>query len=205
MLNLAEAYAALPTPPRRSLLIAFVGAEEQGLLGSQYFAENPTVAPGKLAANINYDGGNIWGRSPDVVYIGYGKSSLDAVMERVASRQGRGVVPDQYPDRGHYYRSDQFNFAKIGVPATHFGKPLNIIGRPEDWGREQIEAYEAIQYHQPADEYGDWWNIDGQIEDTRLGFWVGLIVANADDMPTWVPGDEFEAARKAAIAAAGAR
>ncbi|MGI9343018.1 MAG: M28 family peptidase [Gammaproteobacteria bacterium] len=205
VLNLAEAYAALPVAPRRSMLMLFVGAEEEGLLGSQYYAENPTVEPGNLAANMNYDGGNIWGRSPNVTYVGYGKSSLDAVTKLVAARQGRGVVPDQYPDRGYYYRSDQFNFAKIGVPATYFDRPSEVIGRPPGWGREQIEAYEAVRYHQPSDEYGDWWNLEGQVEDARLGFWVGLIVANADDMPTWVPGDEFEAARNAAIAAAGAR
>jgi Zn-dependent M28 family amino/carboxypeptidase len=201
VLNIARAYAQLPEPPRRSMLVAFVGAEEQGLLGSQYYAQNPTVAPGRIAANMNYDGGNIWGRAPDVTYIGYGKSSLGSVTEFVAARQGRGVVPDQYPDRGHYYRSDQFNFAKIGVPATYFGKPLEFTGRPPEWGREQIEAYENIRYHQPSDEYHDGWNLEGEVDDARLGFWVGLIVANADDMPTWTPGDEFEPARLDAIAA----
>ncbi|MFW2405909.1 MAG: M28 family peptidase, partial [Gammaproteobacteria bacterium] len=131
VLNIAAAYAALPEAPRRSILVAMVGAEEQGMLGSQYYAQNPTVPPGRMAANMNYDGGNIWGRSPDVTYIGYGKSSLGEVTDLVAARQGRGVVPDQYPDRGYYYRSDQFNFAKIGVPATYFDRPRRIIGRPD--------------------------------------------------------------------------
>ncbi len=105
------------------------------------------------------------------------------------------------PDRGYYYRSDQFNFAKIGVPATYFDEGQDFVGRPAGWGKEQIEAYEAVQYHQPSDEYDDTWNMDGAVDDARLGFWVGLIVANADEMPTWVPGDEFEAARIAAIEA----
>ncbi|NND37423.1 MAG: M28 family peptidase [Gammaproteobacteria bacterium] len=160
VLNVAAAYAALPEAPRRSILVAFVGAEEQGLLGSQYYAQNPTVPPGRMAANMNFDGGNIWGRSPDVTYIGYGKSSLGPVTEFVAARQGRGVVPDQYPDRGYYYRSDQFNFAKIGVPATYFDRPRRIIGRPDGWAKEQIEAYENVRYHQPSDEYYDEWTLD---------------------------------------------
>lgn len=199
VLNIAGAYASLPEAPRRSIMIAMVGAEEQGLLGSLYFAQNPTVPPGRMAANMNYDGGNIWGRSPDLVYIGYGKSSLGAITEFVAARQGRSVVPDQYPDRGFYYRSDQFNFAKIGVPATYFGKPLRLVGRSDDWAQSSIGEYEAVRYHQPSDEYYDEWNLEGQVEDARLGFWIGLIVANDDDMPTWTPGDEFEAARLASI------
>ena len=199
VLAVAGAYAQLPEAPRRSILVAFVGAEEQGLLGSQYYAENPTVPAGRIAANMNFDGGNIWGRSPEVTFIGYGKSSLDAVAERVAARQGRTVVPDQYPDRGYYYRSDQFNFAKIGVPATYFDRPSKVIGRPDEWAKEQVEAYEAVRYHQPSDEYYPEWTLEGQVEDAQLAFWVGLIVANDYEMPTWTPGDEFEAAREAAL------
>ncbi len=123
------------------------------------------------------------------------------MVDLVAARQGRVVKPDQLPDRGYYYRSDQFNFAKIGVPATYFDEGQDFVGRPAGWGKEQIEAYEAVQYHQPSDEYDDTWNMDGAVDDARLGFWVGLIVADAEEMPTWVPGDEFEAARIAAIEA----
>ncbi|MFQ5634022.1 MAG: M28 family peptidase [Gammaproteobacteria bacterium] len=201
VLELARAYGSLPEAPRRSILALFVAAEEQGLLGSQYYAENPTFAPGRIAANMNFDGGNIWGKTRDVTYIGYGKSSLGAVADLVASRQGRVVKPDQLPDRGYYYRSDQFNFAKIGVPATYFDEGQDFVGRPAGWGREQIEAYEAVQYHQPSDEYDDSWNLDGLIQDAELAFWIGLNVANAQEMPTWMPGDEFEAARIAAIEA----
>ncbi len=199
--EIATAYASLERVPRRSILVAYVGAEEQGLLGSLYYAQNPTVPPGRIAATMNFDGGNIWGKTRDITYIGYGKSSLDAVVDLVAARQGRAVKPDQLPDRGYYYRSDQFNLAKIGVPATYFKEGQDFVGRPAGWGKEQIEAYEAVRYHQPSDEYDDGWNLDGAVEDARLGFWVGLSVANADAMPTWVPGDEFEAARIAAIEA----
>ena len=201
LLSIARAFKALPTPPRRSIMILFVGAEEQGLLGSQFYAEHPSVPPGRIAANINYDGGNIWGQTRDVTFIGMGKSSLDYVAMQVANRQERVVRPDQFPDRGYFYRSDQFNFAKIGVPAMYFDDGTDFVDRPEGWGKEQIEAYEAIDYHQPSDELRPDWSFIGMIADARLGFWSGLIVANEDEMPTWTPGDEFKAARLQAIEA----
>jgi Zn-dependent M28 family amino/carboxypeptidase len=201
LLAIGKAFQALPTPPRRSVMLLFVAAEEQGLLGSKYYAEHPTVEPGKIAANLNFDGGNIWGRAKDVVYIGKGKSTLDEYVEAIAQLQGRTVTPDQFPDRGFFYRSDQFNFAKIGVPALYLDTGTDFVGKPAGWGREQHEAYEEKNYHQPSDEIDDSWNFDGMIEDAQLGFWVGLNVANADQVPSWVPGDEFEAARKEALAA----
>lgn len=199
VLAIAKAYRALPTPPRRSILMLFVAAEEQGLLGSQYYAAHPTFPAGSIAANINYDGGDIWGRTRDVTFIGMGKSTLDAVVERVAARQDRIVKPDQFPDRGYFYRSDQFNFAKIGVPALFLDTGTDFVGRPAEWGREQVERFEEYNYHQPSDELQPDWNFDGMVDDARLGFWTGLIVANADRMPSWNPGDEFEAARQAAL------
>jgi Zn-dependent M28 family amino/carboxypeptidase len=199
VLCVAEAYAGLSQLPRRSIMTLFVGAEEQGLLGSLYYARNPTVPPGRTAAAMNFDGGNIWGKARDIAFIGYGKSSLDAVVDSVAARQGRVVVPDQLPDRGFYYRSDQFSLAKIGIPATYFYTPSKFIGQPDDWGKQQVEAYEAVSYHQPSDEYNGSWNLDGQVDDARLAFWVGLRIADDDELPAWAPGDEFEAARKAAI------
>jgi Zn-dependent M28 family amino/carboxypeptidase len=202
VLAIADALRALPVAPRRSILFLFVAGEEQGLLGSKYYAAHPTYAPGKIAANINCDSGNIWGRTRDLTFIGFGKSSLDAVVEEVASSQGRVVKPDQFPDRGYYYRSDQFSFANIGVPATFFDTGTEFIGRPEGWGEEQLGLYEEAHYHQPSDEFDDNWNFEGMIEDTTIAFWTGLIVANADEMPSWNPGDEFEATRKAALESA---
>jgi Zn-dependent M28 family amino/carboxypeptidase len=181
-------------------MMLFVAAEEQGLLGSEYYAAHPTFHPGRIAANINYDGGNIWGKSRDLTLIGLGKSSLDRFAKTIAGHQGRVVKPDQFPDRGMYYRSDQFSFAHIGVPAIYIGWPTDFIGRPADWGVKQIEAYEALRYHQPSDELDDSWMFEGLLDDAEFGFWAGLMIANADEMPAWVPGDEFEAARKAAIA-----
>ena len=202
VLVMAKALKGLPDAPRRSMLFALVGAEEQGLLGSLYYANNPTFAPGKIAANLNYDGGNIWGHTHDVTYIGLGKSSIDQIVTAIASEQGRVVKPDQFADRGYFYRSDQFSFAKIGVPAMYLDTGTDFVDRPEGWGREQVNHYTDVHYHQPSDEYDDSWNFDGMIADAMLGFWVGLGIANADAMPQWNEGDEFEAARLEALEAA---
>jgi Zn-dependent M28 family amino/carboxypeptidase len=201
LLEMGEAFASLELRPRRSVMLAFVGAEEQGLLGSEYFATHPTVSPAKIAANLNFDSGTIWGETSDITFIGLGKSSLDAVAQAVAAYQNRIVKPDQFPDRGYFYRSDQFNFAKIGVPAMYLDPGTEYIGRPEGWGVARVEEYEATNYHQPGDELTDEWNFDGMIRDAQFGFLAGLLIGNADAMPTWNPGDEFEAARLAALAA----
>jgi Zn-dependent M28 family amino/carboxypeptidase len=203
VLAIAKAIKTLPQAPRRSILVALVGAEEQGLLGSKYYAVNPTFPPGKIAANLNYDGGNIWGHTHDVTYVGLGKSSIDAIVEGIAAEQGRVVKPDQFADRGYFYRSDQFSFAKIGVPAMYLDTGTDFVDRPEGWGKEQVNHYTDVNYHQPSDEYDDSWNFDGMISDALLGYWTGLAIANADEMPKWNEGDEFEAARLEALSAAG--
>lgn len=206
VLAIAEAFARLPQKPARTLLFNFVAAEEQGLLGSEYYAAHPTVAPGRIAANVNYDGGNIWGRTRDVTLIGMGKSSLDQVVERWAAHQGRSVKPDQFPDRGFFYRSDQLNFARIGVPAIYLDTGTEFVDHPEGWGRAQVEEWEAVHYHQPSDELTDAWVFDGMVEDAVLGFLCGLDVADTPELPRWNPGDEFEAARLEALEAVpGAR
>jgi Zn-dependent M28 family amino/carboxypeptidase len=111
------------------------------------------------------------------------------------------VKPDQFADKGYFYRSDQFSFAKIGVPAMYLDTGTEFVDRPADWGREQQDHYTTVNYHQPTDEYDPNWNLDGMVEDASLGFWTGLAIANADAMPEWAPGDEFEAARLEAIEA----
>ncbi|MEE8277858.1 MAG: M28 family peptidase [Thermoanaerobaculia bacterium] len=201
VLAIARGFARLPEPPRRSILFLFVAAEEQGLLGSEYYANHPTFAPGKITANINFDSPNIWGRTADISFLGYGKSTADRFVEAAADRQGRIVKGDQFPDRGYYYRSDQLNFARIGVPAIYLDPGTEYLGRPADWGHEVVEAYEARSYHQPSDELTEEWNLDGLVEDSRLGFMVGLAIAETDEPPVWKPGDEFEAARQEALSA----
>ncbi len=201
VLAIAKALQALPEAPRRSSLIALVGAEEQGLLGSEWYAANPTYAPGKIAANLNYDSGNIWGHTHDVTFVGLGKSSIDQFVKVIAEEQGRVVKPDQFADLGYFYRSDQFNFAKIGVPAMYLKPGTDFVDRPPEWGRQQQDHHTNVNYHQPSDQLDDSWSFDGMVEDALLGFWTGLAIANADEMPMWNEGDEFEAARLDALSA----
>jgi Zn-dependent M28 family amino/carboxypeptidase len=131
--------------------------------------------------------------------IGLGKSSLDDYVHALAAMQGRKLVADQFPDRGFFYRSDQFSFAKIGVPAAYFDAGTDVIGKPAGWGKEQQDRFEATDYHQPSDELRPDWDFSGAVEDAQLLFYLGLKVANAARMPAWKPGDEFEGARKKAL------
>ncbi len=201
VMGIAKALKALPEAPRRSVLIALVGAEEQGLLGSKYYAQNPTFRPGKIAVNLNFDTVNVWGHTHDVTFIGLGKSTVDQITQLIAGEQGRVVKPDQFPSRGSFYRSDQFSFARIGVPAVYLDPGMDFVDRPPGWGKEQVDHFTDVNYHQPSDEYDPSWNLDGMITDAQLGFWLGLAVANADEMPSWNEGDEFEATRLKALAA----
>ncbi len=201
VLAIARAFVALPERPRRSVLFAVVSCEESGLLGSAYYAAHPTFPASKIAADVNFDAANIFGKTRDVALVGMGKSALDEVAAAAAALQGRVVTDEPFPDRGAYYRSDQFSFARIGVPGLYFKGGLDYIGRPPGWGKQVNEAWLAAHYHQPSDEFSEDWNFDGMIEDTRLGFLAGLAVAQADAMPAWRPGDEFAKLRGAAPAA----
>jgi hypothetical protein len=204
ILAIAKAFGELPKRPRRTVYLASVTAEEQGLLGSEYLAKHPPIEPGRFAANINIDGVSIFGRTKDLTLIGFGKSSLDPIIVSLAKMQGRVVKPDQFPDRGYFYRSDQFNLAKVGVPSAYFDEGTEVIGKPAGWGRQKKEEWEEKDYHQPSDELTSDWDLSGAVEDVRLDFWLGVKVANADRMPQWNKGDEFEAARKKALSAVGA-
>ena len=199
LLAIADAVAAMPKPPRRSIMFAAVGAEEQGLLGSKFFAEKPPIHPGTMAAVINMDGANILGPTRDLNVIGLGKSSMDGIVSRFAKMQNRVVVPDQFPDRGYYYRSDQFSLARIGVPGVYLHAGVHVIGKPEGWGKKKLEEWTETDYHQTSDEYKEEWNLDGAAQDVQLLFRVGMETANQRRMPTWTAGDEFEAARKDAL------
>lgn len=205
MLAAARAFSALPQKPKRSILFAAVAAEEQGLLGSEFLAQHFPVHPGRIAANVNLDGGNIWGRTRDLTLIGLGKSNLDDTIRGLARWQGRVVEPDQLSDRGFFYRSDQFNFARLGVPAAYFGSGMDFRGRPADWGKAQREKWEETAYHQPADELNASWDLSGAVEDSQLAFLLGARVANQKELPRWTPGDEFESVRNKALEEAAKR
>lgn len=205
ILAIAKATTSLPVAPRRSTYFAAVAGEEQGLLGSLYLAAHPPLPAGRIAVDINVDGINIWGRTHDISMVGLGKSSVDHWVKKLVAMQGRVVTGDQFPDKGAYYRSDQFSFARFGVPGAYFDPGTEVIGKPKGWGEQQIQRYTDERYHQPSDELDDSWNYDGAIEDLHLLFYLGLKIANDTALPTWTPGDEFEAIRKQSIAALSAK
>ena len=200
MLAVAEALRSLKEPPRRSVYFAAVAGEEQGLLGSAYLANNMPLAAGRVAANVNIDGLNIFGRARDAAMIGLGKSNLDDWTKAILDMQGRVLVGDPFPDKGFFYRSDQISFAKLGIPAAYFHTGTDMVGKPPGWGKRTQEEYEQKHYHQPSDELTPDWNFDGAIDDTQLYFYLTLKVANSPRLPAWKPGDEFEPARKKALA-----
>ncbi|CUT00166.1 M28 family metallopeptidase [Candidatus Kryptobacter tengchongensis] len=197
MLAIAKAFSELKVKPRRSVMFIALTAEEAGLLGSRYFAQNPTVPPVKIVANLNVDGINIWGRTRDVILIGMEKSTLGEIINEIANKyQGRYAKPDQFPELGLFYRSDQFNFAKVGIPAVFFDNGVEYVDKPEDYGKKVVEEYIAKNYHQPSDEYNDSWVLDGAVEDAKLVFMTVYYLANSDAKPEWKPDSEFRLIRE---------
>jgi Zn-dependent M28 family amino/carboxypeptidase len=200
-LALARAFTSLPSPPRRSLLFLFPAAEEQGILGSACFARSGVFHPGRIAADINFELGNVWGLTRDVTVFGKGKSELDDLLASLAAGQGRVLVEEPDVRAGWFYRSDQIGFARAGVPSIWFKSGTDFIGRPAGWGEQQQAEWIERQYHQPSDEVDPSWNLDGLVQDARLAFQLAAAVATRDAMPAWVPGDEFEDERLASLAA----
>jgi Zn-dependent M28 family amino/carboxypeptidase len=203
LLEMARAYKALAKPPRRTILFLSVTAEEQGLLGSQYYVEHPLYPLARTTLDINMDGMNVNGKTQDIVQIGRGVSTLDDVVEAVAAEQGRTVKFDPEPEKGLYYRSDHFEFAKNGIPAFDPDEGVEFIGKPAGWGLEERQKYTAERYHKPADKVQLDWDMSGAVQDAQLYFLVGYRVANDAHMPEWKPGSEFKATRDASLKAAG--
>ena len=195
LIEIARAFKALPTPPRRSILFLSVTAEEKGLIGSKYYAENPIYPLEKTVAAINMDGLNQWGPTRDFTVVGLGNSTLDDVLRQAAAEKKRVLRPDPEPEKGFYYRSDHFNFAKVGVPALDPNDGIDFIGKPAGWGKQKRDEYTENDYHKPSDEIKPDWNLTGAAEDLRLLMTVGYRVANADKYPEWKPGTEFKAKR----------
>ena len=195
LIEIARAFKALPKPPRRSILFLAVTAEEKGLLGSRYYAENPIYPLAKTLADINMDVLNVYGPTRDITVIGLGNSTLDDVLGKAAAARGRTLRPDPRPEVGSFYRSDHFNFAKQGVPALDTDAGIDYVGRPAGWGLKKHEEYTANDYHKPSDEIKADWNLAGAVDDLRLLATVGYNVANSDKYPEWAPGTEFKAKR----------
>lgn len=190
MLAVARAAAHGPKP-RRSLLFVFVTAEESGLLGSEYFGLNPTVSADRIVANLNVDGGNLLGRARDLNVLGDTKSSLGALVADVAKPMGLRITPEDHPERGAFYRSDHFSFAKVGIPAVSIGEGSDFIGRPGGWGEAQGEDYTSHRYHQPTDEYRPDFDLRGAVQLSELVLKVALRLANSPAWPTWNANAEF--------------
>jgi Zn-dependent M28 family amino/carboxypeptidase len=205
VLALAQAFANTRPLPKRSVIALFVAGEEQGLLGSQYYVAHPTVPLGRIAANLNIDGGNILGRTSDVAVIGKGKSDLEDRLVSAARAESRSVVDEPEPDKGYYYRSDQLSFARGGVPALYFKSGQSYIGRPAGWGKAMEAEFRRKHYHQPSDEVRPDWDLSGMVEDVNLAYRVGLDVLNGAKLPAWYHGDEFAAAREKTMKEQAAR
>jgi Zn-dependent M28 family amino/carboxypeptidase len=195
LLDLAAAFHAMKTPPKRSILFLSVTAEEQGLLGSEYYGVTPIYPLAKTLANINMDEVNVTGRTNDVTIVGLGASELDDYAMAAAKEQGRVLKPDPEPGKGSYYRSDHFNFARHGVPALSPAEGTDFVGKPADFGIKTIDDYDANRYHKPSDEILPTWDLSGAVQDLNLYLAIGYRVANATKFPEWRAGNEFKAIR----------
>jgi Zn-dependent M28 family amino/carboxypeptidase len=199
VLEIARAFTEIKPQPKRSILFLMVTAEEQGLLGSQYYSTSPLYPLNKTVANINIDGINQWGRTKDFTVIGMGASDLDDYLKTAADEQSRVLRPDPEPEKGFYYRSDHFNFAKQGVPALDPDSGIDFIGKDPAYGKKKRDEYTDHDYHAPSDQVKPDWDLSGAVEDAQLLLAVGYRVANAEKMPEWKPGNEFKAKREESL------
>lgn len=197
-LEIAKAFLSLKNKPARTVVFLWVTAEEQGLLGSSYYASNPIYPKEKTVANINMDGINPYGRNKDIVLVGMGQSDLEDYLNEEAKRVGRYVSPEPNPVAGYYFRSDHFCFAKIGIPALYTNDGIDNIEKGADYGKQVQRDYVAKYYHKPSDEYdSSRWKLDGSIDDLKLLFNVGKKISMESTWPQWKPTSEFKVIRDA--------
>lgn len=196
LLAIAETFAKLDQKPERSVVFLFVTAEEQGLLGSAYYAQRPIFPPNQTVANINIDGLPAYGEMKDLTITGYGQSELDNYATAEAHKQGRYVIPDPDPGKGYFFRSDHFNFAKVGIPALYASGSYESKEKGIEFIDEKTQEYLAVKYHQPQDNYmPEEWDLKGIAQDAKLLFNVGYKLANETYWPQWNEGSEFKAKR----------
>jgi Zn-dependent M28 family amino/carboxypeptidase len=194
ILAIARSAAATQPRPKRSLLFAFVTAEESGLLGSAYFGQSPTVPLSQIAANVNVDETNFVGPTRDVVLLGLDKSSLGPSLAAMLKPEGIAVMPKEHPERGHFYRSDHFSLAKVGVPSVSIESGTDFVGKPKGWGEQWWEEYNDKRYHQPSDEYRPDFNLSGSVQLGEIVLRFARRLADAPAMPTWNANAEFHRA-----------
>ena len=195
LLEIAEAFSKMSPLPKRSILFLAVTAEEKGLLGAKYYATNPLYPLNKTLANINMDGVNQWGRTKDVTMVGDDNSTLIDLLRETATAQSREVNPDPESEKGFYYRSDHFEFAKEGVPALYTDSGINYIGKDENYSKQKRDQYTEKDYHKPSDEIKSDWDLAGAVDDAQLLTTIGYRVAQGDKYPEWKAGSEFKAKR----------
>ncbi|MEO9210957.1 MAG: M28 family metallopeptidase, partial [Ginsengibacter sp.] len=196
LLELARAFKSMKTPPERTILFMSVTSEEQGLLGSQYYAENPIFPVDKTVADINMDMFNPNGKTKDIVVIGQGQSELEEYLKEEIEKTGGYISYESHPEAGLYYRSDHFNFAKIGVPSLFTSSGIDVIGKDKAYGQKLEDDYNNLHYHQPSDNYDPSWTMEGEISDLKLLFLVGRRMAFSDKWPQWKSGSEFKNIRE---------
>lgn len=197
ILEIARAFKSMKTPPERTIVFLSVTAEEQGLLGSEYYGENPIYPLDKTVANMNIDGINAIGKTKDVTISGSGQSQLEDYLKEQLAKDGRVLTPEAHPEAGHYFRSDHFSFAKVGVPSITIGGGNDVIGKGKEYGKKMEDDYTANRYHQPADQYdAATWNLDGGLEDIELIFKISKRLAFETSFPQWNADSEFKKLRK---------
>lgn len=201
LIELARAWSGVKPAPKRSIIFAAVAAEEQGLLGSEYYGQNPTVPAGRIALNLNFDAIQQIGRVKGITLGGVERTTFLPTAERVTKALSVEIVPDPAPEQGSYYRSDHFSLGKVGVPAFSIDQGDEVVGKSAAFGRQIAEEYTAKRYHQPSDEIAEGWDWSSSKQMAEIGIWLGWEAANAPAMPNWVEGDEFRAVRDRSLAA----
>lgn len=197
LLELARAFKSLKTKPERTVVFLAVTAEEQGLWGSAYYAQNPIYPTAKTLANINMDVLNWYGKTKDIIVVGRDQNELENILGEEAGKMGRGISYETHPEAGYYYRSDHFNFAKVGVPALYTESGIDAVNGGKTFGEGKKDEYTEKNYHRPSDEYTpDSWVLDGAIDDLKLFFQVGKRIAFGEKWPEWKTGSEFKAIRE---------
>jgi Zn-dependent M28 family amino/carboxypeptidase len=200
LISIAKAYTQLPKAPGRSIVFLAVTGEEQGLLGSAYYAAHPVFPLKRTVADLNMDALSAFGPMRDLTVIGYGQSELDDYARDAAKEQNRYILPDQHPEKGSFYRSDHFSFAFVGVPALDAKGAFDSRARGKEYAAQQMQAYTAKNYHQPSDEYDPKWDLRGMEQDARLLFRIGQRLSEESKFPKWKPGSEFKATREKSLA-----
>ncbi len=195
LLEMARVFKQSKNKPERTIIFLSVTAEEQGLLGSAYYAAHPVYPLNKTVANINMDGINPAEKTNDITITGAGQNDLEDYVTEIGKTQGRYIAPEAHPEAGHYYRSDHFSFAKVGVPALDCSGGIDVVGKGKDYGKKLADDYVANRYHRPADEFDPKWTFNGGLQDMQLLFLVGKKLANETTWPQWKAGSEFKAIR----------